>query len=300
MAINYHFDANYAGRNAYMPGDAGTLGEMNGGPVFRVVSISIDGEQYGDSAYPRLTGWYITKNGNNWYQSVSGYWHKWVDGSQLMTESAPQYSDSSVYAMINKLIANNKRILENNLLCAKYADKFNVEQQQMLYDLQTRLNERNTQLQNPELISSTKVSYPKGWSSWDSQLEAFMANGRVGSVTITIVVAVVVFVSLLSAAYWAYKYYYEESVNDVKYSDELTKILADKLTPEEYEKLKEETAGMITKAKLSARLSGMTSIGKYALIGLGALFLFRLVKNASDPKSVNYATAKSTTRKQLR
>lgn len=296
MAIQYRFNDSYAGKNAYMPGDSGSLGEMNGSPVFRTVSISVDDTEYADIAYPRLTGWYITKNGNNWYQGVNGYWYKWVDGSQLMPDSAPQYSSNSVYSLINKLISNNKHILENNLLCAKYADKLSVEEQQRLYDLQTRLENRNNQLQNPELISSTTKSYPKGWSMWDAQLDAFMANGRVGSVTITIVVAVVVIASLISAAYWAYKYYYEESVNDVKYSDELTKILTEKLTAEEYEQLKAETAGMLTKASLLSRLSGISSVGKYALLGLGAMFIYRMLKGQVNKSSGNY----STSRKQLK
>lgn len=277
MAVNYQFSSNFAGRQAYVPKGLFSLIIDNDMPYFGQVSAEIDGETY-DSASVRLTGWSITKNGSTYYQDVNGYWALWSADAQLSSSAAPGYSSSATYKLINGLINNNKHILENNLLCAKYADKLSISERQRLFDLQTRLQNRDTMLRNKNIMESVTTSYPKGYASWSGYLDAFMSNGRVGAIgTIAvIVVSVIVIASLISAAYWAYKYYYDESVTDVKYSDALTKTLASKLTAQEYEQLKQETAGMITKAKLSARLSSIGSYAKYVLYGFAGFLVYKV------------------------
>ena len=294
-ALQYNFSPTYAGREAFVPLGSWHLFPQSGS--LQQVSAEYDGNNYSEMQF-RLTGFYISKNGTNYYQEVGGDWCKWSSDAQLSSASAPQYSSGAAYSQINALIANNKHILENNLLCAKYADRLDISQRQRLYDLQERLQHRDEMLRNKQLMEQVTTSYPKGYVTWAQYLDAFMANGRVGAVgTIAvIVVAVIIIASLASAAYWAYKYYYAESVQDVKYSDELTKALASKLTPQEYEQLKQETAGMITKARLLERLGGFGSVAKYAAIGLLIFGVYYISnkQSKSKPSGRKYVNRQST------
>jgi hypothetical protein len=111
-------------------------------------------------------------------------------------------------------------------------------------------------------------------------MERLMNSDGVGIATwAVVVIAAVVIASLSTAAYFAYKYYASEAEKDVKYSKELTKILTEKLTPEEYQQLLNETKGIVTKARIMQSIGGLS---KYLLIGgavVGGALLFRLIKN---------------------
>lgn len=281
--MNIQFNANMAGKMCNAPKGAWRL-NLADGSLGQVTAYAFNGD-YSDTEFA-LTGWYITKNGITYYQEDGGYWVEWSADATLYADVPSRHSTDATYRLINGIITNNKRILENNLLCAKYASKFTDAQKGRLYDLQLRLQNRNTLLQNKSLIQSATTSYPKGYVTWASELDSFMSYGRVGSVTTiaVIVVSVIVIASLMSAAYYAYKYYYSESEKDVKYSDELTSILAQKLTAEEFEALKSETAGMITKAKLTARVGSMASYAKYVLYGFAGFLIYKIAYNSTNNK----------------
>ena len=99
--------------------------------------------------------------------------------------------------------------------------------------------------------------------------------GVVITTTAVIVVSCIVLASLATAAYFAYKAFAAESERDVEFSDELTQILISRLTPEEYEMLRTETAGIVTKARLGERFFGMFNFVKWLLIGAAGYVIYR-------------------------
>lgn len=249
------------------------------GFVFRGVAMSVNSDDY---IYRNtLTGWYFAKTGGTymWQTTDGSYLASDDDDFLVFDEYNPDYSNAQ--DIVNKIIKNNKRILENNLICARYASKLTEEQRTLLYNLQYRLDNRNQALLNKQLITSATESYPQGYANEASYLEQFMKNdGKVGVVvssTAIIVVSAVVTVSLGAAAYFAYMAYYNESMEDVKYSDELTATLASKLTAEEFKQLKEETAGIVTKARITSSLGTFGNLFKYAAFGVAGYFLYKLI-----------------------
>jgi hypothetical protein len=235
----------------------------------------------------QLTGYYRTgADGSLMYQTTSDGWIAMIDGwKQSGYSSLTQYSQADAEYYVKRMIKNNARVLENNLLCARFADKLSEDQRALLYQLQNRLQNRNSKLLNDGYCQDVQVSTPPGYNLLESELNVFMQNypGTVSGIglvisTTTLVVSAIVIASLATAAYFAYKALWKESKEDVKYSDELTQILLTKLTPEEYEQLRQETQGMVTKAKIKSRFSNTMDILKWGLIGFGCYTLYKAVE----------------------
>lgn len=249
----------------------GTLYELTKEGRFR-------GAGTGENQEAVATGFCSTaSDGSTMLQIVPVDGYDWIDIScDVWTRGgqASLYTQAQAQDYVNRLIANQKQILMNNLLCARFADKLTEAQKETLYGLQERLMARNQRLLQDGLVTNTQTSEAYGYTVWSPQLKAFMTQG-VGIVisTTAIVVTCVVVAALSTAAYFAYKYYWSESEKDVKYSDELTRILMSKLTPEEYEQLKKETRGIVTKAKIKERIGATSDVFKRGLIGLGIFML---------------------------
>lgn len=212
-----------------------------------------------------------------WISSANSAYWQYVGKSGSKTPSQTQ-------SIINKLIINNKRIVENNLLCARFANKLTPYEKKSLYALQIRLDERNQQLMNDQLLKTQKESTPAGYSQFSSYLSDFMQSEKIGSVTAIIIVSAVVIAALSTSAYWLYQYYYGESVKDVKFSDDLTKKLTAKLTAKEYEQLMSETNGIVNKAVVSERFSaffkgGVTKIAVFSLVGF---FIYKYISKSKS------------------
>lgn len=221
-----------------------------------------------------LNGWYITRdNGNNMYQTINGEYIDLKEGWKR-TQQAVTYSAKSAQQLVNDIIESDKAIIANNLLCARFSNKLSTAERKRLYELQTRLQERENALNEDGLVTVTETSYPKGYADLAPYLQKFMLNGGVGVATIVIViVAATVVASLSTAAYFAYKYFADEAKQDVKYSKELTEILRSKLTDQEYQQLLSETGGIVTKARIKKSISNYSSILTAALIAAGAIFI---------------------------
>ena len=233
-----------------------------------------------------LTGYTTTtQSGTTMYQTTDGWYIDLADGWQQTGQSSVSGGSRwQAQLYVNGIIKNNKRILENNILCARYSGKLNAQEKQQLYILQSRMETRNNSLIQDGLCSDLKQSYPAGYAYLNNWLTGFMDNYQagtagVGSVALTIIVSAVVIAALSTAAYYAYRYYYQESEQDVKYSDELTKTLLAKLTPEEYEQLKQETAGMITRAKLFTKFNNWIWWAAGAAVLIGSIALARVMSN---------------------
>ena len=263
VTINQIYNANFAGRIAETS-EIWNLRVFSN--VWNFGSVTADG--YDNQQLYTLTGWHIARNGNDFYQTTTGQYIKL--STSTITDQYDR-ADANGQDLVNKIIANNKKILENNLICARFAHRLNVDQRYMLFDLQSRLNLRNEALLNNQLISSASTASPQGYALLANYLDEFMANGKVGIVvsqTAIIVVSAVVLASVSASAYFAYKAYYNESMDDIKYSNELTNTLLSKLTDEEYAQLKAETAGIVTKARLKSSFGSAYTVVKVALFAL--------------------------------
>ena len=201
---------------------------------------------------------------------------------QGVSKSNATYTQAQAQNIVNGIIRNNQYILNNNLLCARFANKLTKEQRTILYNLQKRLQERDTALREGEVFSQMGEGYPEGYSEFSSELEAFMKNPGIGVATSTVIaicVTAVVIGSLSTAAYFAYQTYFRESEQDVRYSRELTESLKNKLTEAEYQQLLEETAGLLTRQKISQQIASIGgNLKNILLIGLGLLIALRSPK----------------------
>lgn len=234
-----------------------------------------------------LTGYTTeTPSGITMYQIVGDGYIDINDGWQPAgTGRVPTVSQSEAQKQINTIIKNNKIILEHNLFCARFAKKLTQTECADLYLLQTRLKERNNRLLEDGLCTQIQTAGSRDFGYFDNDLQNFMRDyedGAIGSVTAIIVVSAIILASLSTAGYFAYKYYAEQSERDVKFSDQLTKSLMAKLTPEEYQQLLNETKGIVTKSRLKQSLSTFWSTSKFWIFGtlavIGGSILYKTIK----------------------
>lgn len=201
----------------------------------------------------------------------------WERGKRTVELAGTPVQSQSV---IDTIIKNNIQIVQNNLVCARYAEKFTKEQQQQIRDLQNRVMNRQEALKQSGLCENVKSSHPKGYSDLGGYLDKLMKGEGVGIATWAIVVISAVVIAATSvAAYYAYKKLAEESKQDVKYSKELMKVLQSKLTPQEYEQLMKETQGIVTKAKIKASIGGFAGSFKWLAAIVGGYAIYKVVKN---------------------
>ena len=113
--------------------------------------------------------------------------------------------------IVNKIIENNKIVYKNLLICDRYRSRLSAAQQNTLNQLQARLIQRNNDLQD------------------NDQMLTGLHSSQLGSITVILIVSAVVVASLSAAAYFYYKAQLTESEQDVKFSEDLTKALAEKL-----------------------------------------------------------------------
>lgn len=270
------FDKTIAGKVYVGTGGDVALYTLRADGAFAGASVGTDLGAYG--VYVTLTGWKATSSrGTVGCQTTTDDYIIMSEGWQLYGEGT-QYSRRSAQALVDQIIDNNKLIIANNLLCARYAEKLTPEQRNAVRGLQQRLEERNSALIDAGVCEKLEQSYPAGYAELQPYLDRLMNNTGVGSVTVTIIVTAIVIASLSTAAYFAYKAYAAQSEQDVKYSKELTKILTEKLTEEEYQQLLTETKGIVTKARIKQSLGTYGKVGVMALCAVGGYFLYKLLQ----------------------
>ena len=249
----------------------------------------------GDYAY--LTGYYYlytpkeTSIVETFYQTTYGGYciepdrelgskeQDWAATGERITLKSNVAYQTEAQRLVNKIIRNNIQIVQNNLVCARYANKFTTQQQQRIRDLQNRVQERQEYIQKQGFCGQIKTSYPKGYVDLDAYLTKLMAGESVGIATWAIVIiAAVVISSIGTAAYFAYKSLAEESEKDVKFSKELTAILAQKLTPEEYQQLLNETKGIVTKAKIKQAVGSYWRVLTYAAFAVAGFVGYKFIQ----------------------
>jgi hypothetical protein len=235
-----------------------------------------------------LTGYYTIKDGVNLFQvefendfTFDGVAYHWgcVDASQYRTYDVGK--DSSAKNIMANLIANNKTILENNLLCAGMIAKMEANGETIplahrsnLYHLQSRLEARNGKILNSPFIDSKQTASPTGFDQYASNLQSFMNNPGIGIAPVVIYLVVTVVITLLSTAliYLLFKPDYTDSKADLKVSADLTKALAT-LSPEARAGVLSDLNGQVDKAYVQGKTDGSGSSLLKTGMYLGAGFL---------------------------
>lgn len=269
--------------------------------------VQTGGMQYSGNVLFTLTGW-AWMDGDIIYLQTLEQPNTYIQLTQdnttweFLGRSSKAVTVRQAQDIINGIIRNNQYILNNNLLCARFVNKLTLQQRQTLYNLQYRLEQRNEALKNDELLKNQQEGYPEGYSEFGSELESFMRNPNIGVVTLSataiICISAVVIGALSTAAYFAYQAYYKESEQDVKYSRELTEALQAKLTEEEYRQLLQETAGLLTRQKISQQIASLGgNLKNLLLVGLGLLIALRAPKwieaaQKAPVKSLKYGSKK--------
>ena len=264
------FEPTYQGRVYSMT--SGVLYQFDG----QLYGSAVDGQ----SVRVALTGYSVTsQKGTVAYQTTSGYYIVLSEGwIQVGVAPIAKYSESQAQALVNKIIRNNKTIICNNLLCARYANRFSESERAEIRGLQSRLQARNSALQAEGLTKDVQKQYPEGYAELSSYLDALMAGETIGVATwVIIVVACVVIAGMGTAAYFAYKSLADESEKDVKFSKELTATLVAKLTPEEYEQLKAETKDIVTKARIKQSLGSYWNVLKWVAIAFAGYTAYKMI-----------------------
>lgn len=244
---------------------AGSYGSFEYLPKGQYVVLT--GDYWYDGEYTNYllttNGWFVVADT---YAGTDTYWQVTKGAFRL-----PNITQAQAQSLVDKIVQNNITIVENNLVCARYANKFTKAQQQQIRDLQARAENRKNALVEDGLCEVT-TSYPKGFADLSGYLDALMKNEGVGVITwATVVFTAIVVAGASVAAYYAYRIMYEDSAEDVQYSKELMRVLKSKLTDEEYEQLKKETQGIVTKSKIRQLAGGAWDALKIgAAIFLGA------------------------------
>ena len=244
---------------------------MNPNPGEYVICTGFFYQQSDDVFYYQTTSdWWIIANSN-----VANEW------SKAGTVKVRAYSVSQAQRLVDTIIDNNKRIIRNNLLCARFASKLSSKQREQVVQLQNRLQARNNALQAEGVTKNIKTSYPRGYAELSQDLEALMRSEAVGVIGTAawIVISCVVVAGMGVAAYYMYKSLAEESEKDVKFSDDLTRTLTSKLTEEEYQQLLQETKGIVTKARVKHALGSYWNVLKIAAFAVAGYAGYRFIKN---------------------
>lgn len=237
--------------------------------------------RYGDKGW----GYILEENMNDWR------YHSLVNHSET----------DSVQKAVNEILKNNQHILENNLLCARMIslyDKKGIavpkEHRQLLYNLQARLQNRNTEIKKQ--ATEVQEAQSPNFNGYGTDLQNFMQNPKIGliiSTTLAIVIIAVLVILTGTTAYLLFDKFRSESKQDIKYSDELTLELKKYLPADVYNQLIKENkanADQFNKIIDKASGKGMLKTAGYAAAGvLGFMFLTNVFANSQKGNYYNRA-----------
>lgn len=199
----------------------------------------------------------------------------------------------SAQSEFDQLIANNKRILENNLLCVAAIDmcektgvalpaKFRAD----VVKINNRLSNRNEQIKNSGVVSDMVTASSPDMSVYNQKLIDFIANPGIGIVisgTVALIVSGIILLTGAAIAYALFKKLNAESKVDMSYSDELTAELMRFLPPKVYEQLMKENAAnekKATEAINNASGKSFLTTAKYLAVGfLGFWAIDKFLQN---------------------
>lgn len=243
------------------------------------------GFQVGAGTVVTLTGWYY--NYLNYYiVEYPGYYIS-IDSWDIISTPTSK-SQAQAQNIVNKLLKNNQIIFENNLLAARFANRMNISEKNTLYGLQKRLEQRDSQLREADVFSSLQEAKIMGYANYQNYLNNFMSlyNSGVGlviSTTTAIIIGAVVVASLSTAAYFAFKALYEESVKDVELSKKMLQTLAKyNISDEDLRIIEQETQRIVNRAvfmeKINTTFGNIKNILLYGALGYVGYQLYKKYK----------------------
>ena len=236
-----------------------------------------------------LTGYYWVLNGARAYMQTTSNgalisadisddipnWIIYRDSEKIRT-----VSDTYARQMIQRIIDNDKQIICNNLCLARFANKLSQAQRQQVRDLQNRLTVRQSELINGGIIEDVRTNYPAGYAELSAYLDKLMAGEAIGIAPIVyVIVAFAIAAGTGTAVYFGYKYFYDESERDIQYSKQLMAVLQEKLTPEEYQQLLNETKNIVTKARIKQAAGSYWNVLKYAALAFAGYSVYQIIKS---------------------
>ena len=213
--------------------------------------------------YAISTGYYYVLDEYYYFQTTTGLWVLYNKNNPMWSyrqgaAKVRTYTQTQAQAMVQKIINANVRITENNLICARYANKFTTSEKKQIRELQLRVKERNEALKNDGLlVTKSGNGYTSTeYAQFEPYLNSLMSDGSIGiSEWVVIVIVVTALAAAGTAVYYAYQHYADQAAEDVKFSDELTATLRAKLTDEEYQQLLDETRGIVTWSRIKQTFS---------------------------------------------
>lgn len=252
----------------------------------------------------RLTGlFFVTSEGLNCYQVYvqnlygnSGYGYVWEDNIKYWSTSDVSSDVAEAQTMLNDIIESNKRILDNNLFCARALQlcKENgvalpIEFRNQLYTLHSNLIKRNEEL--IKHVSSYEIGESPNAGSYGNVLDDFMQNPGIGLIftgTATIIIIGVIALATIATTIAVLKLSQKSGHVDLKYSNDLMAALIKYLPKQYFNQLMSENEGFVkiaNKAIGSASGSSFMTNLKYLAFGfLGLLAVDKFVLNRNSAK----------------
>ena len=258
-----------------------------------VVTLTGRAVQFSDGTF----GYQMIYNDDNYgyiFSDQAGLWNKY--GGTGNGESFERAKTE-----LEMLLNYQKKILENNLLCARALEVTNnntavlpVAFRKQLFALQMRLALRNDALKESGYLEEITESESPTFSVYNDSLNNFMQNPSIGiviSTTTAIIVAAVIVVVSSVASYILFKKLHREAKTDFKYSNDLTAQLIKYLPEKVYAQLMKENAANAKQANEAIEAaSGNTVVkmAKYAgvaFLGFWAVDKFLQSRNFEKLKS---------------
>lgn len=258
-----------------------------------------------------LTGHWTTSNNVNFVQvefegysgsDSTGYFqYGYVDASTCRIYDFSQENGDLAKSLLDSLVANNREIYENNLLCAALMQKASLrglsipkEYRTTLYALQSRLMQRDNKIKNSSFVKVGDTGVPPGFSTYNQELYNFMNNpgisgiSQIGIAPVVVYIVLTVVITALASyiVYLLFKPDYTDSKADLKVSKKLTAALAT-LSPEDRQEVLNDLEGQIDKAYVEGKLAGsglstLKTIGYAAAGVLGFWFLTSVYNNLKE------------------
>lgn len=275
------------------------------GSSYQIVTVSV---KFGLSI--TLTGRFLqSSKGTTIYQCINNsskqYGYVVEDNLDTWTNDVNNVNTIiSCQDYLNELIANNWVILENNLMCARiinYCEQNGIalpsSARESLYNLHTKLIERNQWLLNSGFVKVQNSGESVDFSKYNSDLVSFMNNPKIGvlmvSFTALIITAVVVGVVASAITFGVtfamLKEKKKESSVHIKYSDELMADLIKHLPPNTLNQLMKENDANenIFNRAINGSGSNIWTSLKYIGAGLAGFYILnKLFRSQYVPQAV--------------
>ncbi len=206
------------------------------------------------------------------------------------------YTQAEANKVVKQALTDDYYIMKNLLILASPTvwNKLTTKEKDIVHYLYRRLSVRQSYYNNDNtcLYQKQAVKIPSS-QAFEILYNYTPTSTKIGIVMTTvainvtaIVIAALVTAALVTSAVLVYKYWGKESSEDRVLSDETLKMLKDKgLSESEIDQIVKETNGAVSKAEIKSKLSAGFGIIKIALIGVGAFFTYKGIKNLLNKKS---------------